>query len=233
MKKDKGNTEKENKDIKIEVENTDNTSEKVEQKSENIEETDNTESMQDEDIEEVKIEEIEEVKEEKKKAKKGFFSKGNSKEDELKESLEVANTKIAEINDKYLRLYSEFDNFRKRTIKEKSDIYKTAGEDVIISIISIIDDFERALQNTEDTEENKAHREGMELIFNKFKKILENKNVKEIEAHGKEFDTDLHEAITQIPAPNEDMVGKVVDVIEKGYHMNDKVIRFAKVVTGA
>jgi len=205
----------------------------VEQKSDKTEDTATDEIQEVEAEEKIVAEEItEENSKDDKKAKKGFFSKGKSKLDEAKEELEKANYKIAEINDKYLRLYSEFDNFRKRTIKEKSDIYKTAGEDVILSIISIVDDFERALKNTEDNDENKAHREGLELIFNKFNKILENKNVIEIDAMGKEFDTDLHEAITQIPAPSEDMKDKVIDVVEKGYTMNDKVIRFAKVVTG-
>jgi molecular chaperone GrpE len=166
------------------------------------------------------------------KSKKKGRTKKKSKEEILSEELIEAKEKIAEINDKYLRLYSEFDNFRKRTMKEKAELYKTAGEDVIISIISIVDDFERALKATEPTEENKAHREGIELIYNRFKKILEQKNVKEIEAVGTEFDTDLHEALTKIPAPTDDMKGKVIDVIEKGYSMNDKVIRFAKVVVG-
>lgn len=167
-----------------------------------------------------------------KKSKKYGRGKKQSKEDKLKEELKEAQEKIAELNDKYLRLYSEFDNYRKRTIKEKADIYKTAGEDVIISIIGIIDDFERALKATADTEENRAHREGMELIYNKFKKTLEQKGVEEIKAIGEIFDTDLHEALTKVPAPSEDLKSKVLDVIEKGYTMNDKVIRFAKVVVG-
>ncbi len=166
------------------------------------------------------------------KTKKKGRTKKKSKEEILKEELIEAKEKIAEINDKYLRLYSEFDNFRKRTMKEKAELFKTAGEDVIVSIISIVDDFERALKATDTSEENKAHREGIELIYNRFKKILEQKNVKEIEAVGKEFDTDLHEALTKIPAPTEDMKGKVIDVIEKGYSMNDKIIRYAKVVVG-
>jgi len=209
MSKEKVNTDKEIKEeINIE-ESTDKTSTDTEQKSEkDIDSKSNKNS--------------------KKKSKK----KKKNKEQELEAELIEAKEKIAEINDKYLRLYSEFDNFRRRTIKEKSDIYKTAGEDVIISIISIVDDFERALKATEATEENKAHREGLELIYNRFLSILNQKNVKEIECIGKEFDTDLHEALTKIPAPTEDMKGKIIDAIEKGYTMNDKVIRFAKVVVG-
>jgi len=209
MSKEKINTEK---DIKEEInieESTDKTSNSAEQKSEK-------------DID------SKSKKNSKKKAKK----KKKNIEQELETELIEAKEKLAEINDKYLRLYSEFDNFRKRTIKEKSDIYKTAGEDVIISIISIVDDFERALKATEATEENKAHREGLELIYNRFINILNQKNVKEIECIGQEFDTDLHEALTKIPAPTEEMKGKVIDAIEKGYTMNDKVIRFAKVVVG-
>ncbi|MCK5847255.1 MAG: nucleotide exchange factor GrpE [Bacteroidales bacterium] len=232
MSKDKKNTEKDIKDIEEVLNNTDNTTEKEAQKSEDNTNTD-TDISTDKNINEEDTSDNNSSKEDKKKDKKGFFTKAKSKTDVLKEELETANLKIAEINDKYLRLYSEFDNFRKRTIKEKSDIYKTAGEDVIISIVSIIDDFERALSNIENSDENQAHREGLELIFNKFRKILENKNVVEIDAKGKEFDTDLHEAITQIPAPSDDMKDKVIDVVEKGYTMNDKVIRFSKVVTGA
>jgi len=177
-----------------------------------------------------KTEEKAESKDSKQKKKKRVKKK--TKEEVLTEELTEAKEKISEINDKYLRLYSEFDNFRKRTMKEKAELFKTAGEDVIVSIISIVDDFERALKATDNSDENKTHREGIELIYNKFKKILEQKGVKEIEAIGTEFDTDLHEALTKIPSPTEDMKGKVINVIEKGYTMNDKVIRFAKVVVG-
>lgn len=193
-------------------------------------------NTENEEIDSDKSADKETIKDDKKKSKKSIFTKSKkdkADEPEAKSELELANEKIAEINDKYLRLYSEFDNYRKRTIKEKSDIYKTAGEDVIVSIISIIDDFERALANIEDNDDNKAHREGLELIANKFIKILEQKNVKEIKAIGEKFDTDIHEAITNIPAPSDDMKGKVIDAVEKGYTMNDKVIRFAKVVVGA
>lgn len=196
------------------------------QEEESAKKTDNTENKAEEKIDE-------KTEEKSYKFRKKAKVKKKSKEDILTEELIEAKEKISEINDKYLRLYSEFDNFRKRTMKEKVELYKTAGEDVIISIIGIVDDFERALKATDMSEENKAHREGIELIYNKFKKILEQKGVKEIEAVGTEFDTDLHEALTNIPAPTEDMKGKVIDVIEKGYTMNSKVIRFAKVVVGA
>ena len=233
MNKDNKHKDKEENEVEEVLNNTDNNAAEEPIPSEKVTDTDNNNEDTEEIVDSEDAADNENAKSENKKAKKGFFSKKKSKTEELQEQLEESNIKTAEINDKYLRLYSEFDNFRKRTIKEKSDIYKTAGEDVIISIISIVDDFERALKNTDDNEENKAHREGLELIFNKFNKILEGKNVKEIDATGKEFDTDLHEAITQIPAPTEDMQGKVIDVVEKGYTMNDKVIRFSKVVIGA
>lgn len=179
-----------------------------------------------------KSDNAEKAEEKSSRFKKKPKAKKKSKEEILNEELTEAKEKISEINDKYLRLYSEFDNFRKRTMKEKAELYKTAGEDVIISIISIVDDFERALKATDNNDENKAHREGIELIYNKFKKTLEQKGVKEIDSIGNDFDTDLHEALTKIPSPKEELKGKVIDVIEKGYTMNNKVIRFAKVVVG-
>jgi molecular chaperone GrpE len=156
----------------------------------------------------------------------------NNKEAELKQALEEEKIKVAELNDKFLRLYSEFDNFRKRTNKEKLDLYKTAGEDVIVSMLPILDDFERALKHISETEENKVHREGVELIYNKFSNILKQKGVELMDANGNEFNTDLHEALTKIPAPTPELKGKVVDVLENGYLLNGKVIRFAKVVVG-
>jgi molecular chaperone GrpE len=142
--------------------------------------------------------------------------------------------KYKELNDKYLRLTAEFDNFRKRSLKEKMDLIKTAGEDILINILPVVDNFERALKsiNNNTSEEGKAIIEGIELIYGKFKEFLSQRGVKEIDATGKVFDTDLHEATTKIPAPQEDMKGKVIDVIEKGYLMHEKVIRFSKVVIG-
>jgi len=142
--------------------------------------------------------------------------------------------KFKEINDKYLRLTAEFDNFRKRSLKEKMELIKTAGEDILLNILPVVDNFERGLKsiNNSTSEEGIAIREGVELIYGKFKEFLAQRGVKEIEAIGKDFDTDLHEAITKIPAPQEDMKGKVIDVVEKGYFMHEKVIRFSKVVIG-
>lgn len=140
--------------------------------------------------------------------------------------------KIAELNDKYLRLYSEFDNYRKRTIKEKSDIIRSAGEDVFKAIIPSIDDFERAIKANENVTEVEPIKEGITLIYHKLKLACTQKGLEPIESIGKPFDVDLMESITNIPAPSDDMKGKVIDEVEKGYKLGDKVIRFAKVVVG-
>jgi molecular chaperone GrpE len=139
---------------------------------------------------------------------------------------------IAELNDKYLRLAAEFDNYRRRTLKEKMELSKTAGEDILVNILPVMDDFERGLSNIDKAKDIKAVKDGIQLIYNKFGEFLKQRGVKEIEAKEKEFDTDLHEAITKIPAPNAKLKGKVVDVIEKGYYLNEKIIRFSKVVIG-
>ena len=146
-------------------------------------------------------------------------------------ALEEEKAKYAELNDKYLRLFSEFDNHRKRTAKEKLDLMATASENVIKDILPVLDDFERALQNMEKNG-NEADLQGVTLIFNKLKDTLKKKGLEEIEAMNAEFNTDEHEALTMIPAPEEDKKGKVLDVIQKGYKLNGKVIRFARVVVG-
>ena len=146
-------------------------------------------------------------------------------------ALEEEKAKYAELNDKYLRLFSEFDNFRKRTAKEKLDLTATASESVIRDILPVLDDFERALQNMEKNG-NEADIQGVTLIFNKLKDTLKKKGLEEIEAKDTDFNTDEHEALTMIPAPEEDKKGKVLDVIQKGYKLNGKVIRFARVVVG-
>lgn len=137
-----------------------------------------------------------------------------------------------EMNDKYLRLYSEFDNYRKRTIKERLEHSKTASEEVIVELLPVLDDFERAIKSSEEVENCEPVIEGMKLIFNKLSGMLEKKGLKAIEAIGKEFDTDFHEAITYIPAPSDDMKNKIVDDVQKGYMLHDKVIRYSKVVIG-
>ena len=146
-------------------------------------------------------------------------------------ALEEEKAKYAELNDKYLRLFSEFDNFRKRTAKEKLDLTVTASENVIKDILPVLDDFERALQNMEKNG-TEADMQGVTLIYNKLKDTLKKKGLEEIEAMDAEFNTDEHEALTMIPAPEESKKGKVLDVIQKGYKLNGKVIRFARVVVG-
>jgi len=141
--------------------------------------------------------------------------------------------KINELNDKYLRLYSEFDNFRKRTLKEKIDLSRTASEEVIKDLLPVLDDFDRALASMNPTAPVEAVKEGIQLIYSKMKSVFSGKGLQEIKSVGENFDTDFHEAITSIPAPSEDMKNKVVDEVQKGYMLHDKVIRFAKVVTGS
>lgn len=137
------------------------------------------------------------------------------------------------LNDKYLRLFAEFDNYKRRTQKERVELLQTAGKDVVVSMLPVLDDFERALKATENATEVSAIREGVMLVQTKLKSILNQKGLKEMESMHTIFDTDIHEAITKIPAPSDDLKGKVVDELEKGYTLNDKVIRFAKVVVGA
>lgn len=143
---------------------------------------------------------------------------------------EAAQQEIAELKDKYLRLYSEFDNFRRRTAKERIELMQTAGKEVVLSMLPVLDDFERALKAF--GEDNGPAKEGVQLIYHKMKRSLESQGLKEMESNGAAFNPDLHEAITQIPAPSEDLKGKVVDTVEKGYYLQETVVRFAKVVIG-
>jgi len=152
---------------------------------------------------------------------------------EEKSEVEQLTDDLEEQKDKYLRLYSEFDNFRRRTAKERLELVKNASEELITALLPVIDDFERAIKAIDDKKEV-AKKEGIELIYNKMLKVLEQKGVKAMEVGvGDDFDAEIHEAITQIPAPSEELKGKIVDVIESGYYLNEKVVRFAKVVTGA
>ena len=172
------------------------------------------------------------VKDEKPTKKRKSTTRAKKKEEELKNQLEEKTTEINELNDKYLRLFSEFDNYRKRTMKEKAELYGTAAESTILAMLPIVDDLERALKSVDDSEGAAAHQEGMELIYNKLINTLKSKGVEPIFEVKVDFDTDIHEAITKIPAPTKKLKDKVVDVIEKGYKLNGKVIRFAKVVIG-
>jgi molecular chaperone GrpE len=151
---------------------------------------------------------------------------------ELNTKLKVSNEKMEELHDKYLRLSAEFDNYRKRTLKEKIDLTRAAGEQIMLNLLPVVDDFERGIKNLNESQEINAVKEGMILIYNKFKNFLNQNGVKEIDAKNKEFDIDLHEAVTKIPAPKKELKGKVIDVIQKGYTLNEKVIRFSKVVIG-
>lgn len=155
-----------------------------------------------------------------------------AKKEKYQEKLEEQEKVIEEMKDKHLRLQAEFDNFRKRTLKEKADLIKSGGESVLTMILPVIDDFDRALAVMKDVPEDDPSKIGFLLIFNKFKDFMKINNLKEIEAMGQDFDVDIHYALTKIPAPAEELKGKVVDVVEKGYLLNEKVIRFAKVVIG-
>lgn len=159
---------------------------------------------------------------------KAFEEKSN----ELQNELKAFEEKTQELHDKYLRLSAEFDNYRKRTLKEKAELIKTASEDLMIKIIPFVDDIERGLNAMNNTQDFEAIKTGMELIYSRFKDFLQLNGVKEIEALNQEFNTDFHEAVTKIPAADESQKGKVLDVIEKGYQLHDKVIRYPKVVVG-
>lgn len=171
-------------------------------------------------------------KEESEEQKKESRKEKGHKRSKAEEQLEKAESELLELKDRYIRLQAEFDNYRKRTLKERMELLKTANENLLVSILPVIDDFDRAMQ-TLDLEEEDSHTiDGINLIYNKFQEFLKQNGVKEIEAKGRNFDTDLHEAITKIPAPTEELKGKIVDVVQKGYYLNDKVIRFSKVVIG-
>jgi molecular chaperone GrpE len=137
---------------------------------------------------------------------------------------------LGEMKDKYLRIYAEFDNYRKRTSKERQNIIKLAAKDSLGALLPAVDDFSRAIRLASDSEEKIP--EGVILIYNKLFKALEQQGIKEMETTGQDFDPELHEALTKIPAPSEELKGKVIDTIEKGYYLNDKIIRYAKVVIG-
>ena len=155
-----------------------------------------------------------------------------TEEEKLAQELEKANEQIEEQKDKYLRLSAEFDNYRKRTMKEKAELILNGGEKSISSILPIVDDFERALKNMETATDVAAVTEGVDLIYNKFMSVLGQNGVKVIETKEQPLDTDYHEAIAVIPAPNEALKGKILDCVQTGYILNDKVIRHAKVVVG-
>jgi molecular chaperone GrpE len=151
-----------------------------------------------------------------------------------KSKKEVAALKkeVEELNDRYLRLLAEFENAKRRNAKERIELYKTAGQEVIQSLLPVLDDFERAIKQMDQAKDIQAVKEGVLLIHEKFKSILEQKGLKGMNSIGQDFNVEHHEAVTELPAPSEDMKGKVLDEIERGYTLNDKIIRFAKVVVG-
>lgn len=155
-----------------------------------------------------------------------------AKEMSVEDKLAAAETKVAELQDKYLRQVAEFDNYRKRTIKEKAELILNGAEKTITAILPILDDMERALKNMDKMEDVIAVKEGVDLIFQKFVKILGEQGVKKIETENADFNTDLHEAIAQVPAPSDEMKGKIIDCVKTGYTLNEKVIRHSQVAVG-
>ena len=153
-------------------------------------------------------------------------------EGSAQDAVTLALAEAAGWKDKYIRLQAEFDNYRKRTLKEKMDLVASGGEDVIKSLLGVMDDLDRALNAVRTASDVDALRAGVEMIDSKFREVLRNKGVEEIEAVGKEFDVYVHEAVAKIPAPDADSKGKIVDVVQKGYKLKDKVVRYAKVVVG-
>lgn len=199
----------------------------MENKEQNTEQVENEVKV---DVEQTQPTENEEVENDSKKSKK---NRKQRKEDEAREKeIEELKAQVEEQKDRYLRLSAEFDNYRKRTLKERSDMLKTVNGDTLSGMLPVLDDLERAMQSMEKATDVDAVREGVVLIYNKIQEFLKNKGIVEIDAMNQVFDTDLHEAVTKIPAPTEDLKGKVVDVIQKGYKIDTKVIRYAKVVVG-
>lgn len=157
---------------------------------------------------------------------------GNALEVEPEEELIKKDQQLNEMRDKYLRLQAEFDNFRKRTAKERLELLQTAGKEVIISLLDVLDDSERAAKQLSTANDITSLKDGVNLVFNKLKTTLQAKGLKPMESLHATFDTDLHDAITEIPAPTPDLQGKVIDVLQEGYYLNDKLIRHAKVIVG-
>lgn len=155
-------------------------------------------------------------------------SKGGSVEEQINKLQE----ENKELKDKYLRIYAEFDNFRKRSMKEKMEFMQTAARDTMSALLPVLDDFDRAKKIAEQPDSKEVFSEGVSLVYQKLYAVLTGKGLKKMESTGMEFDAELHEAVTEIPAPSEDLKGKVVDTLEEGYLLNDKIIRYAKVVTG-
>ena len=182
--------------------------------------------------EELNVEETKDTAEEQPQNDQAEEAAPLTHEEQLEKELEDAQAVIEEQKDKYLRLSAEFDNYRKRTMKEKAELILNGGEKSISSILPVIDDFERATKTMETAKDVKAVKEGVELIYNKFMAVMAQNGVKVIETKDQPLDTDYHEAIAVIPAPSEEQKGKILDCVQTGYTLNDKVIRHAKVVVG-
>ena len=182
--------------------------------------------------EELNVEETKDTAEEQPQDDQAEEAAPLTHEEQLEKELEDAQAVIEEQKDKYLRLSAEFDNYRKRTMKEKAELILNGGEKSISSILPVIDDFERAIKTMETAKDVKAVKEGVELIYNKFLAVMAQNGVKVIETKDQPLDTDYHEAIAVIPAPSEEQKGKILDCVQTGYTLNDKVIRHAKVVVG-
>ena len=182
--------------------------------------------------EELNVEETKDTAEEQPQNDQAEEAASLTHEEQLEKELEDAQAVIEEQKDKYLRLSAEFDNYRKRTMKEKAELILNGGEKSISSILPVIDDFERAIKTMETAKDVKAVKEGVELIYNKFMAVMAQNGVKVIETKDQPLDTDYHEAIAVIPAPSEEQKGKILDCVQTGYTLNDKVIRHAKVVVG-
>ncbi len=217
MKKTEENKEQEKKNQSQEEQQTQNKQQTENQK----EEQEKTEGQEASVEQEEKQKEAKESDKEKKKSEKATEKQEKTDQE-----------KLQEMQDKYLRLTAEYDNYRKRTLKEKMELTKSAGEDILNGLLPVMDDFERALQSIDDSDDLEAVKKGIHLIYSKFKDFMKQNGVKEIEAKEQEFDTDKHEAVSKIPAPSEELKGKVVDVVQKGYYLNDKILRYSKVVIG-
>ncbi|WP_462317767.1 nucleotide exchange factor GrpE [Marinilabilia sp.] len=182
------------------------------------------------------VENKEEKKEEQVKEEAKVAAETEDQCKEAKEDAEDEKTllkrQLEDLNDKHLRLIAEYDNFRKRTLREKMELSKNAGESILLNVLPVIDDFDRARGHLGEASDLNAVKEGIDLIYNKFQEFLKQQGVSEIETEEQEFDSEVHEAVTKIPAPSEEMKGKIIDCIQKGYKLNDKVIRYPKVVVG-
>ena len=196
-------------------------SDMLKKKKNNPEDNQNPENQEQETLEKIVNEALQNEDEEEQPV-----NSGPSVEEKLKAEAE-------EWNNKYMRLYAEFDNYKRRTVKERMELLQTAGKDVIVELLPVLDDFERATKAMETAKDVEAVKTGITLVHHKLKNLLTQKGLKEMESIGKAFDADIHEGITNVPAPSDEMKGKVIDELEKGYFLNDKVIRFAKVVIGS